>query len=226
MHESVTIARLDAPQAQAALPQLAEVLLDCVHGGASVSFMAPLSADKALAFWQGVADGVGRGERVLLVAQDAGGEIVGTVQLVLQPDLPRIMGDPALLRQVVHNLVQNALDAVGEHPPADAAPRVLLRTDVSLTDGGEVRAVRLAVRDNGPGFPEQVIKRAFEPYITTKAKGTGLGLAVVKKIADDHGARIAIANQVVDGVVQGAQVSLSFNISATTRALDASLSAF
>ena len=117
---------------------------------------------------------------------------------------------PALLRQVVHNLVQNALDAVGEHPPADAAPRVLLRTDVSLTDGGEVRAVRLAVRDNGPGFPEQVIKRAFEPYITTKAKGTGLGLAVVKKIADEHGARLDVSNRISDGRILGAQVSLSF----------------
>ena len=148
----------------------------------------------------------------------------GTVQLDLQPDLPRIMGDPALLRQVVHNLVQNALDAVGEHPPADAAPRVLLRTDVSLTDGGEVRAVRLAVRDNGPGFPEQVIKRAFEPYITTKAKGTGLGLAVVKKIADEHGALVRIHNLGSAGSTppgagdlastsgpSGAQVSLSFS---------------
>ena len=148
----------------------------------------------------------------------------GTVALDLQPDLPRIMGDPALLRQVVHNLVQNALDAVGEHPPTDAAPRVLLRTDVSLTDGGEVRTVRLAVRDNGPGFPEQVIKRAFEPYITTKAKGTGLGLAVVKKIADEHGALVRIRNLGSAGPTppgagavastsgpSGAQVSLSFS---------------
>ena len=148
----------------------------------------------------------------------------GTVALALQPDLPRIMGDPALLRQVVHNLVQNALDAVGEHPPMDAAPRVLLRTDVSLTDGGEVRTVRLAVRDNGPGFPEQVIKRAFEPYITTKAKGTGLGLAVVKKIADEHGALVRIRNLGSAGATpsgagdvasisgpSGAQVSLSFS---------------
>ncbi|MFZ2298420.1 MAG: ATP-binding protein, partial [Aquabacterium sp.] len=148
----------------------------------------------------------------------------GTVALDLQPDLPRIMGDPALLRQVVHNLVQNALDAVGEHPPMDAAPRVLLRTDVSLTDGGEVRTVRLAVRDNGLGFPEQVIKRAFEPYITTKAKGTGLGLAVVKKIADEHGALVRIRNLGSAGATpsgagdvasisgpSGAQVSLSFS---------------
>jgi nitrogen fixation/metabolism regulation signal transduction histidine kinase len=148
----------------------------------------------------------------------------GTVQLNLQPDLPRIMGDPALLRQVVHNLVQNALDAVDEHPPTGEAPRVQLRTDASLTESGEVRAVRLAVRDNGPGFPESVIKRAFEPYITTKAKGTGLGLAVVKKIADEHGALVRIRNLGPAGGTpsgagavastsgpSGAQVSLSFS---------------
>ena len=48
--------------------------------------------------------------------------------------------------------------------------------------------------DNGPGFPDKVLKRAFEPYVTTKSKGTGLGLAVVKKIADEHGARVRVAN--------------------------------
>ena len=65
---------------------LAEVLIDCVEGGASVSFMHPLPLTKALAFWQGVADGVARGERALLVAEDRNG-IVGTVQLVLdQPE--------------------------------------------------------------------------------------------------------------------------------------------
>lgn len=61
---------------------LAELLIDCVDGGASVSFMHPLPLPKALAFWRGVTDGVAQGERALLVAEDAEG-IVGTVQLVL-----------------------------------------------------------------------------------------------------------------------------------------------
>jgi GNAT superfamily N-acetyltransferase len=65
---------------------LASLLIDCVEGGASVSFMHPLPHAKALVFWRGVGDAVSRGERVLLVAEDASG-IVGTVQLVLaQPD--------------------------------------------------------------------------------------------------------------------------------------------
>ena len=70
---------LDALQAQ----NLAELLIDCVEGGASVSFMLPLSMDRALAFWQGVGAGVARGERALFVAEDESG-IVGTVQLVLE----------------------------------------------------------------------------------------------------------------------------------------------
>jgi nitrogen fixation/metabolism regulation signal transduction histidine kinase len=70
------------------------------------------------------------------------------------------------------------------------------------------------VRDRGCGFPENILKRAFEPYVTTKAKGTGLGLAVVKKIADEHHARIDIGNRTSDGQIRGAQVSLSFPIEA------------
>jgi GNAT superfamily N-acetyltransferase len=66
---------------------LAEVLIDCVQGGASVSFMLPITREKAMAFWRGVAEGVSRGERALLVAEDAQDTIVGTVQLILaQPE--------------------------------------------------------------------------------------------------------------------------------------------
>jgi nitrogen fixation/metabolism regulation signal transduction histidine kinase len=57
------------------------------------------------------------------------------------------------------------------------------------------RAVRLSVEDNGPGFPANILRRAFEPYVTTKPSGTGLGLAMVKKIIDEHGARIDLINR-------------------------------
>ena len=78
----ITVRRVAADEALDCVPALADVLVDCVAGGASVSFMAPLARDQALAFWRGVAGGVQRGERVLLVAEDAQRRIVGTVQLV------------------------------------------------------------------------------------------------------------------------------------------------
>ena len=129
----------------------------------------------------------------------------------LEPRLPRIMGDATQLRQVIHNLVQNALDAVADRPDG----QVELITSVARGEHGEQRAVRLTVIDNGPGFADKVLKRAFEPYVTTKTKGTGLGLAVVKKIADEHGARLRAANlhagDEPDGPITGARVSLSFS---------------
>jgi nitrogen fixation/metabolism regulation signal transduction histidine kinase len=70
----------------------------------------------------------------------------------------------------------------------------------------------LLVQDNGSGFSDAVLQRAFEPYVTTKASGTGLGLAVVKKIADEHNARIELKNRWQGDDIRGAQVSLSFRL--------------
>ncbi len=135
----------------------------------------------------------------------------GRLTARLAPGLPRLLGDATQLRQVIHNLVQNALDAVADR----AGGRVEVSTAVARGELGELRAVRLTVIDNGPGFADKVLKRAFEPYVTTKAKGTGLGLAVVKKIADEHGARLRVANlqadDAADATVTGARVSLSFS---------------
>jgi nitrogen fixation/metabolism regulation signal transduction histidine kinase len=133
-------------------------------------------------------------------------------------DLPWIVGDATQLRQVIHNLVQNGLDAVAER----AEGLVRISTETVRNDLGVLRAVRLAVHDNGPGFSDKVLKRAFEPYVTTKNKGTGLGLAVVKKIADEHGARVRIGNVMgPDGSgAAGAQVSLSFSILAVAPSAD------
>ncbi|NBD19582.1 PAS domain-containing protein [Aquabacterium fontiphilum] len=152
----------------------------------------------------------------------------GTLVLDLRPDLPMIRGDATLLRQLVHNLIQNALDACQEGTSDQAPARVEVCTDAPLNDEGQVRAVRLIVRDNGPGFPDKVLKRAFEPYLTTKAHGTGLGLAVVKKVADEHRAQVKLRNRRAEpapgpaesgelgypseeGTKIGAQVSLSFS---------------
>jgi nitrogen fixation/metabolism regulation signal transduction histidine kinase len=120
----------------------------------------------------------------------------------LDPEAALILGDAQLLRQVIHNLLLNAQDA------QEGREGALVSVKTEYLEAA--RRLRLTVRDNGTGFPEHILKRAFEPYVSTKVKGTGLGLAVVKKIADEHGARIDITNRVTDGVVQGAQVSLSF----------------
>jgi nitrogen fixation/metabolism regulation signal transduction histidine kinase len=130
------------------------------------------------------------------------------VQTELDPRSPKILGDAQQLRQVLHNLLQNAQDATESAGHANREHPVTLKTQWQENSG----RVRLSVMDCGTGFPEHILKRAFEPYVTTKTKGTGLGLAVVKKIADEHGTRVDIANRVVDGNVMGAQVSLSFAI--------------
>ncbi|ALD92045.1 nitrogen regulation protein NtrY [Cupriavidus gilardii CR3] len=132
----------------------------------------------------------------------------------LADDLPDIKGDPTQLRQVIHNLLQNAQDAVAENLAAGRpAPCIALHTEtVEYKDpAGESRqAVKLTIADNGPGFAPRILSRAFEPYVTTKAKGTGLGLAMVKKIIDEHGARIELRNRMEGTEVAGAQISILF----------------
>jgi nitrogen fixation/metabolism regulation signal transduction histidine kinase len=119
------------------------------------------------------------------------------------------MGDATQLRQVIHNLLQNAQDALTDSGGADGAPA---RIDISTeaihyvgADGATGTAVRLAIVDNGPGFASKILSRAFEPYVTSKARGTGLGLPMVKKIIDEHGGRIDVGNR-TDGT--GASVSI------------------
>jgi ribosomal protein S18 acetylase RimI-like enzyme len=118
---------------------LADVLIDCVSGGASVSFMAPLDRGKAVSFWEGVAEGVARGERVLLVAEGAGQGIVGTVQVILaQPENQPHRGDVSKL--LVHRRARGmglgaALMAAAENAARDEG-KTLLVLDTA-NDGAE-----------------------------------------------------------------------------------------
>jgi len=136
------------------------------------------------------------------------GEAPSASQVPVRADLdmrcPPVLGDAQQLRQVIHNLLQNAQDATEGRPVRE----VQIRTQWSEA----AHRVRLVVQDSGSGFADHILKRAYEPYVTTKPKGTGLGLAVVKKIADEHGARVDLKNRTEQGVVQGAQVSLSFAV--------------
>ena len=129
----------------------------------------------------------------------------------LDPHCPDIMGDQTQLRQVIHNLLQNAQDATleGSHPREAVEVKTEL-VPYGEHNGIEQKAVRLTISDSGVGFPAKILARAFEPYVTTKSKGTGLGLAVVKKIIDDHSAKIEIRNRMQGAEVVGAQVSILF----------------
>ena len=139
---TLDIHRLDRVD-DARLEQLADVLVDCVEGGASVSFMLPMTRAKALAFWRKVADGVARGERTLLVAEDEAG-IVGTVQLV--HDLPENQPHRAdLAKMLVHRRARRR--GAGERlmQAAEARARELGKTLLVL-DTGDATAARLYER--------------------------------------------------------------------------------
>ena len=132
------------------------------------------------------------------------------IDLKLDLNCPHIIGDPTQLRQVIHNILQNALDAAIE---IHSEPEIEIKTEtVSHEDhlGNIEKLVRFSVADNGPGFSPRILSRAFEPYITSKSKGTGLGLAVVKKIVDEHGARIELKNRMRKEVIRGARISILF----------------
>ena len=86
----VQVRRPRPAEAPAIVPVLAQLLIDCVAAGASISFMHPLARERAEAFWRGVIEGATRGERILLVAEDGAGTIVGTVQVV-QVRVARLM---------------------------------------------------------------------------------------------------------------------------------------
>lgn len=146
MSDPITVRRIDAAEAKAsgeALTRaLADVLTDCVEGGASVSFMLPLPREKALDFWRGVLDGVTRGQRVLLVAETAGGRIVGTVQLITaQPDNQPHRADVAKMlvhRDARRRGVAGLLMAAVDQAALDEGKSVLVLDTVTGSDASRL----------------------------------------------------------------------------------------
>jgi nitrogen fixation/metabolism regulation signal transduction histidine kinase len=119
------------------------------------------------------------------------GEVLGlyesssaVIDVRLAPVLPPILGDATQLRQVIHNLLRNGEDALEGRDDA--------RIELVTEQAGRCAVLRIS--DNGPGFPVELLPRIFEPYVTTKARGTGLGLPIVKKIVDEHLGTIEISN--------------------------------
>ena len=142
MADVITVRRIDAAEAkqrgEALSDALADVLIDCVEGGASVSFMLPLARDKAQGFWRGVLAGVARAERVLLVAQDANLRVVGTVQLITaQPDNQPHRADVAKMlvhRDVRRRGVAGLLMAAIDDAARDVGKSVLVLDTVTGGD--------------------------------------------------------------------------------------------
>jgi PAS domain S-box-containing protein len=129
-----------------------------------------------------------------------------SINLLLSPSLPPIEADAGRLRQVLHNLLRNAIEAM-EH---QEAPRVDIAT--RRAEIGSHELIEITVADNGPGFLADIVHQAFDPYVTSKPKGTGLGLAIVKKLIEEHGGQISARNRAQGG----AEISILMPISAET----------
>lgn len=142
------------------------------------------------------------------------------LKLRLEEGLPMIEGDPSQLRQVLHNLITNSIDAA-----EGDIPDIEIETSRITTERG-MSAVRLHLHDNGVGFSENILSRAFEPYVTTKETGTGLGLPMVKKIIDEHRAAIHLSNRMDRSgtIILGAQIDILFEHLASSGTQEESVS--
>lgn len=115
------------------------------------------------------------------------------------PSLPEVFANRDQLIQVFLNLAKNAAEAAGTNPDAEIIFRTAFRPGIRLSMPGNQSKVSLplefSVIDNGPGVPEDLMPYLFDPFVTTKANGTGLGLALVSKIIGDHGGVIECESQ-------------------------------
>ena len=121
--------------------------------------------------------------------QDSG---VG-IAVELDPQLGEIEADRGRVRQILANLLSNAIEALA----GVGGAAITVRTRWVLA--AQSAQAEITVSDNGPGFREDILSRAFDPYVTSKARGTGLGLAIVRRIVEEHGGRISAENLVTGG---------------------------
>jgi nitrogen fixation/metabolism regulation signal transduction histidine kinase len=127
-------------------------------------------------------------------------------KLELTPGPDGLAADSGRLRQMLHNLITNAKEAVG-----GSAAEVHITTRALET--GARRWVNLEIHDNGPGFPDKVLENPFEPYVSHKAGGSGLGLAICRKIVSEHDGRITLTNPPEGGALISIQLPLERAVS-------------
>lgn len=129
------------------------------------------------------------------------------VNLELDDNLPMIEADDVYLRQLLHNLIKNSLEAGDKKETVSLT--ITTRTRTRHKEGNQF--IELQLEDNGPGFPEDILEKIFDPYVTTKTKGTGLGMSIVKKIIEEHGGELWVQN------TPGAQVTIQLPLKETPR---------
>lgn len=136
-------------------------------------------------------------------AQESGVEIV----LTSDPTMSLVEGDMGRVRQILHNLIRNAVEAL------EGTPHGRIDVQIAAAEIDGVEMVQLRVEDNGPGFKAGSVSQVFDPYVTTKPKGTGLGLAIVKKLVEEHVGTIVAQNR-SDG---GAMISIRLPLNEAAR---------
>jgi len=131
------------------------------------------------------------------------------VELILtsDPTMPLIDGDMGRVRQILHNLIRNAVEAL------EGTEDGRIDVQISAAEIDAIEVVQIRVEDNGPGFKTGSVSQIFDPYVTTKPKGTGLGLAIVKKLVEEHVGSIVAKNR-IDG---GAMISIRLPLNEAAR---------
>lgn len=125
-------------------------------------------------------------ERAIALARPEASAREIALETTLAPGLPQIEGDPDLLCQVIYNLVLNAIQILED------GGRIVVSVAGSADPAFRTRGVRIDVRDDGPGVPVELAEQIFEPFVTTRPSGTGLGLPMALRLIEAHGGKLAL----------------------------------